>query len=182
MEHKTKNQTNFVFSDYLPVILMTAFFAAACFAPLAFGQPASFVTGSLLTVLACFVTLPVLGVEHYGNFLDGVFEIGRTFAAIIGLFFLLDGTFYPSGYALPMMATLKTSVFAVAPVIILFVWSASSVLAGRRKRSKKMLSEAREKAEEALRSSHETYLECKAALDRSDAILNQGKTGSANPA
>lgn len=182
MEHKTKNQTNFVFSDYLPVILMTAFFAAACFAPLAFGYPPSFATGSLLTVLACFVTLPVLGVEHYGNFLDGVFEVGRAFAAIIGLFFILDGTFYPSGYALPMMAMVKSSVFAVAPIFIFFIWSSSSIFAGRRKRSKKMLSEAREKAEETLRNSHETYLECRAALDRSDAILNQGKNGSANPA
>lgn len=182
MEQKTKKQTNFVFSDYLPVILMTAFFIAACFSPLAFGHPPSFTAGSLLTVLACFVSLPILGAEHYDTFLDGAFEIGRTFAAIIGLIFILDGTFYPAGYALPMMTTVKTSVFAVAPMIVFLMWSSSSVLAGRRKRSKKMLAEARESAEETLRRSREVTEECRAALKRSDEILNQGKNGSANPA
>lgn len=182
MEQKTKNQTNFVFSDYLPVILMAAFFVAACFVPLAFGQPPSVNVGMLFMTVACFVSLPIMGVQHYDTFLDGTFEIGKTFAAIIGLLFILDGTFYPSGLAVPMMATLKSSVFAVAPFIIVMMWSFSSVLASRRKRSKNALDEARRSAEETLRQSQDTYAECREALRRSDEILNQGKNGSANPA
>lgn len=182
MEQHTKNKTSFVFGDWHPVILMTAFFIVACFAPLAFGSPASLAFGAGVTSLACFVSLPFLGAEHYDTFLDGTFEVGRVFAAVIGLIYLLDGTFAPMGYALLIMATLKNMALAMAPPIIFFLWSFSSVLAGRRKRSKKMLAEARENAEETLRRSREVTEECQAALRRSDEILNQGKTGSANPA
>ncbi len=182
MEQNTKNNTSFVFEDYLPVILMAAFFVTACFVPLAFGSPASFVFGAAVTALACFVSLPYLGVEHYDSFLDAMFEMGLGVAAVIGLFFLLDGTFAPAGYALPLMATLKSTALAIAPAVIFFLWSFSSVLAGRRKRSKKMLADARESAEETLRRSRQVTEECQAALKRSDEILNQGKNGSANPA
>lgn len=182
MEQKNKNYASFVFEDYLPVIIMTAFFMLAYSAPLAFGTQPSLSFAVLATAAACLYSVAFLGFEHFDSLFDAVFETVKTFAMVIGFFYLFDGVLLPTGFTTGMLTVMKSVGIALMPWVVIFFWSFSSILAGRRKRSKKMLAEAYESAEETLRRTREVSEECRAALERSDKILNHGKTGSANPA
>lgn len=182
MERKTTNKTGFVFSDYLPAIAMAVIVIGLWTVAAALGMNANLTASAWVAAALCLLSLPVIGAEHYDTFIDGVFSIGRGFAAVIGLAYLLDGTMVPAGYVIPIMVDLKAAAMLATPWMVLVLWSASSVLAFRRIRSRKALAKVREQAEETLRHSQRVMAECRAALNRTDEIGNTGKDGSARVA